>query len=182
MSAGGDGGEVILFPKVKDDDPPIEPPATIKPRPKAWERSKGCTHAGRSTLDETAHALLCSDCGQVLDAFEWIRRFVQRWDRVNTDYQQARQQCSATHERLADLERRERNAKARIRKATAPELVAARKAVEQASRAIYRTIEAMREFGISDGDALYAKVYDARSALRVAYDALADAEPEGDAA
>lgn len=107
-----DGGDILLFPKIKEGADAITPPAEKKPRPLHGD----CLHRRKSILDQTAHQLICADCDQVLDPFDWISDYVGRWDRENTFYRQARQQGIDAAKRLAELERLERNTKARIRR------------------------------------------------------------------
>lgn len=108
----GSGGEVVLFPKIKDGADAITPPAERTKKP-----YDACRHRRKVLLDKEAHQLTCADCGQVLDCFDWIYDYVGRWDTENTLYRQAQQQRRDAGERLAELLRLERNAKARVRKA-----------------------------------------------------------------
>lgn len=104
-----DGGEVILFPKAKDEA--VRPDVDVKQ--KKWS---DCQHNVQLVLDQQAHQLICPACKQVLDPFDWITKYIQSWAYQNTRYRQAVQQAQEAEKRLVKLKRAETNAKARIRK------------------------------------------------------------------
>lgn len=112
MSAGDGSGHVILFPKARDEA--IKPDVDVKPKSKLSH--DGCRHNVQLLLDTEAHQLQCPSCGQVLDPFDWILDYIQKWNYITTRYRQAQQQAAHAEKRLADLERLEKNTKARIRK------------------------------------------------------------------
>lgn len=111
MGALSEGGEVILFPKARDDA--VRPDVDIDRGKRAYD---GCHHRYQLVLDIDAHQLLCPNCGKALDPFDWIVDYVQKWDAVNTRYRQAKQQATEAEKRLLELQRVERNLKAKIRR------------------------------------------------------------------
>lgn len=102
-------GEVILFPKARDDA--VTPDAVVKR--KDWQ---GCQHNVQLVLDHQAHQLRCPACDQVLDPFDWIENFIAHWEYTNTRYRQACQQAKAAELEVLRLKRLEANTKSRIRK------------------------------------------------------------------
>lgn len=104
-----DGGEVILFPKARDEA--IRPDVDVKKS--TWQ---DCQHRVQLVLDDAAHQLICPACNQVLDPFDWIQKYIQNWAYQNSRYRQAVQQAQQAEKRVADLKRAETNTKARIRK------------------------------------------------------------------
>lgn len=112
---GDDGADIIVFPVIPGSDA-IGPPAEIKEKPKGWQYPKPeCVHR-KPVLDMTAHRLVCKDCKQELDCFDWIVDYTRRWARFNTEYRQAMSQRDEAIKRVAELERVERNIKSRIRR------------------------------------------------------------------
>lgn len=105
-----DGADVILFPKAPDDT--VEPLSQVK---KSTKFECPGQHR-RTTLDLEAHHLLCSDCDQVLDPFQWLVDFTNRWKSENMYYRQSKQQAKELADRVTELQRVERNMKARIRR------------------------------------------------------------------
>lgn len=112
MSDLDEGGEVILFPKVKDGADAITPPVE-----RVRRDLLGCRHRRKTVLDKEAHRLTCADCGQELDCFDWIYDYSGRWESANSHYRQAVQQWHQAARRVEELLRVEKNAKARARKA-----------------------------------------------------------------
>ena len=108
-----DGAQIIVFPTIPGGDA-IGPPADVKEKNPSFSVDK-CTHR-KTTLDLTAHRMYCSDCEQELDCFDWIVDYSRKWRRFNTEYRQAIKQADEARQRVDDLERVEKNAKARIRK------------------------------------------------------------------
>lgn len=107
-----DGAQIIVFPTIPGSDA-IDPPAEIKEK-RMWHLDN-CRHR-RHTLDETAHRMYCSECRQEVDCFDWIVEYTRKWARFNTEYRQAIKQADEARTRIAELERIEKNTKARIRK------------------------------------------------------------------
>lgn len=107
------GGEVILFPRIRDDA--VTPPAEVKDSRRSYEPGT-CRHdRNRLHLDIEAHQLVCPDCKQVLDPFDWIVKYVNEWARHNTGYRQAVQQEKELRHRVDKLQKLETRVKARIR-------------------------------------------------------------------
>lgn len=111
-----DSADVILFPKAPDGTK--LPPASVRPGAPSFTMDGGCTKTGhrKLELDKEAHQLVCGACGQVLDPFDWIVRYVEKWDRENLGYRQAKQQRKNAEAELARLQRAITNAKARARR------------------------------------------------------------------
>lgn len=109
-----DGGDVILFPKARDES--ITPDVDVLKKRTEDFGDRFCQHRVQLVLDQEAHQLICPACNQALDPFTWILDYIRKWARQNTRYRQAVQQANEAETRLLDLQRQERNAKARIRK------------------------------------------------------------------
>lgn len=113
------GAEIIAFPLVPGGDA-IGPPAGIIEKNPGYGSSvsypgQPCAHR-QCDLNMTAHRMYCRDCKQELDCFDWIVNYSRKWRRFNVDYKQAVHQAKDAHARVAELERKERNLKSRIRR------------------------------------------------------------------
>lgn len=82
------------------------PPIASTPR-----KRNQCPHR-RSLVDREDRRVTCRDCGVDLDPIEVISQIA----RVGDQYERAIKAVAESHARLAELERRERNAKARVRR------------------------------------------------------------------
>lgn len=125
-----------------------------------------CRH--RQIRVESDRRVFCLDCNRYVDAVAYILQLASDWAWHRRTNQEARAKNRALHEELAELERKIRNAKSRLKRARPPEVEAARKAVEQARRAIWRTTEALRSLGIDDSQVIHGKLREASASLGAA--------------
>jgi hypothetical protein len=110
------------------EDPPLAPVVRIRPgvdltdeeRPLARKPRKPdelyCRH-WRLELDHEQELVFCRDCGRQVPAFHALEELHRHWDRFIMGRQEAERRMEVARMNLADLERREANAKARIRNA-----------------------------------------------------------------
>jgi hypothetical protein len=63
-----------------------------------------------------AHRMRCADCDQEIDCFDWILRMVSKWDQLIDRGRALEKKAKAAQERLDELLRKERNAKARLKR------------------------------------------------------------------
>jgi hypothetical protein len=102
-----DGGEVRpLFPAEGDDAAPV----------RSLPRPPYCGHR-RFELDREARRVYCRDCGREVPAFEALELFSHEYDRWAQTRNRAEREARLAEARLEELARRERNAKARVRRA-----------------------------------------------------------------
>jgi hypothetical protein len=78
-------------------------------------RQRFCRH-GRFRLDETARRVYCGECEQEVDAFGALYAIATMFERVNSQYKHAQAEAKHVEQRLEELKRLERNAKARVRR------------------------------------------------------------------
>lgn len=81
-------------------------------------RTRFCLHR-RLELDEEARRVYCSDCEAEIPAFDALVKFSREFERWVIARDRARAEAVRASERLADLKRQERNAKARLRRRNA---------------------------------------------------------------
>jgi hypothetical protein len=73
-----------------------------------------CRHQ-HGAIDEAAHRL-CRDCGDEIDPLDFLLGLVGKWDWVRRERAAAGAKARLAANELADVERRLKNAKARLRK------------------------------------------------------------------
>jgi hypothetical protein len=108
------------------------------PGPVEVTSAYACSHPF-VVLDSASHRVICDErrcvycgskvgcrcvlarkgCGKEVDPWEWINRITRDWRNFTRRFNAARKQAEAAEARLAELERRERNAKERVRRAEA---------------------------------------------------------------
>lgn len=113
LSSDGDGAEIIdLFPGAEKTD--ADAPLRTRPRdPDA--REVYCRHL-RLELDMKPRRVYCRDCAQEIPAFDALNTLRGEWESYVTARRTAKRQARAANERLAELQRQERNVKARVRR------------------------------------------------------------------
>lgn len=67
-------------------------------------------------LDDTAHRVYCRDCDAEVDAYDFLTRLQGEWQRWVNCRKSAETQARHAQERLDELLRQEKNAKARMRR------------------------------------------------------------------
>lgn len=77
---------------------------------------KRCKH-GAVIVEEAERVLRCTQCGIVLDPFEYILACAYNGEMVVTEIAKLHERRDELREAVANLEREERNAKARLRSA-----------------------------------------------------------------
>lgn len=108
-----EGAEVIeLTPRLSVAPAPEQLDAPIVREP----RQKFCRHEHVS-LNVPERKLTCRDCELVIDPVEWLEQLAAQWDRYAFRLRSAVVKTQGAERDLADVERRLRNAKARMRKA-----------------------------------------------------------------
>jgi hypothetical protein len=99
--------EIIrLFPS--EDEHDREQPARREPE-------KSCVHR-HVNLNRAARIVTCRDCGNQVDAFTILDHYAGEWDRVVRWHDEAKRRARVAHERLEEILRLERNARARLRR------------------------------------------------------------------
>jgi hypothetical protein len=63
-----------------------------------------------------ARCLRCQGCEQVIDPVDWIEHLAMEWDMYVMRWRQARARTRGAEERLEEVERLERNARARLKR------------------------------------------------------------------
>lgn len=137
----GTEGKPRIWQPVLDGDGELDIPI-------ASDRDTRCRH--RHILVQTDRRVLCRDCERHIDPVDYVLELARDFAWLQRCDREARSKIRALQKDVDELERQERNAKSRLRRARPEELEAARKAVEQARRAIWRTSEALRSLGIDD--------------------------------
>lgn len=94
-----------LFAAEGDDERPLS---------SAPERSY-CRH-DRAQLDEEARRVHCRDCGCELEAFAVLLQLARASERYIRQRDHAAREARQVQQRVQDLKRQERNAKARLRR------------------------------------------------------------------
>ena len=77
--------------------------------------SKTCRHL-QAVVDDVARTVTCDDCGAELDPIAVLESLAQNHDRYAAARDRAKQEAKQAEERLAELRRQEKNAKARARR------------------------------------------------------------------
>ena len=75
-----------------------------------------CRHM-RVELDEGARRCYCRECGEEVPAFDFLLKLSDEWHRYENSRKEAKRLAERAKEKLEDTERRERNAKGRLRTA-----------------------------------------------------------------
>lgn len=78
-----------------------------------------CDHA-QTELDAEAQRVYCQKCGREVPAFDALLRLAEQFERYANARDHAMRQAESAEEDLADVERRLKNAKARLRRAEGP--------------------------------------------------------------
>lgn len=136
----GEGGKLVEFPiqpevarRVADSKGPDRFAPARTQRPERYKRP--CYHPRVAVIIEARH-LECRDCGEIIDPLEWIRSLASDWDRYVHRWRTARHEVNAIEKRLEQSKRDEKNLKARLRNAEAPEVKEARQVLNAASKAL----------------------------------------------
>lgn len=74
-----------------------------------------CRHQ-HGDIDEAAHRLYCRDCGDEVDPLDFLLDLANRWDWVRRERKADGAKARLAARELAEVERRLKNAKARLRK------------------------------------------------------------------
>jgi hypothetical protein len=136
-----DYGDVRVFPispeVAKRLDEADGPDAPVRGVP----RIPGACRHERTTLDLASRALTCAECAKVLDPYDWIDRLAREWDVYVYRWKSARVKVRALEKAVADLERKEKNAKARVRNAEHPAAKEARQALRDAAKLLWELLD-----------------------------------------
>jgi hypothetical protein len=103
----------------EDDELKVIPlrPSSDEPQGLAVVRSGNfCSHE-YSILDDVLRTVRCKRCDALLDPFDTLLKWARTWDRYRDDRERCRREIAAAESRLAVLDRNERNARARARRA-----------------------------------------------------------------
>ncbi len=74
-----------------------------------------CRHSP-ITVNRAKRRITCRSCGSVVEPFDWIAALVERHEVMENEWKRLVQQREVAGAELEELRRRERNAKARVRK------------------------------------------------------------------
>ncbi len=102
---------IVLFP-VKEDDPRNQVNFLYEPSERPY-----CHHAS-VRVDEKERQVRCKICGAVVEPFDWMLSVAKRETRLADDVRLLRQEERERRKNIEKLIQIERNAKARIRRAT----------------------------------------------------------------
>ncbi|MED0056229.1 ead/Ea22-like family protein [Escherichia marmotae] len=102
---------IVLFP-VKEDDPRNQVNFLYEPSERPY-----CHHAS-VRVDEKERQVRCKNCGAVVEPFDWMLSVAKRETRLADDVRLLRQEEQERRKNIEKLIQIERNAKARIRRAT----------------------------------------------------------------
>lgn len=94
----------VVIPFAPSETPTARIEGRIKPK------VQGCPHA-RVLVDQDERALVCRDCGCVLDALDWLLRLAVQREQLDTQHAAIRAQVLAEEAKARRLKRQ--NAKAR---------------------------------------------------------------------
>lgn len=75
-----------------------------------------CRHRRSRELVASSRRAFCGDCGAELDLFDLLLDVVRRRERYAAGARRAREEMKEVEARLDDLKRREKNARARVRR------------------------------------------------------------------
>lgn len=113
MSDADDGAEIVeLFPGAERTD--ADAPLRTRPRDPD-ERWSYCRHL-RLDLHMKSRRVYCRDCGDEIPAFDALDSLRGEWERYVTARKHAIRQAKDVKARLAELEKQEKNTKARVRR------------------------------------------------------------------
>lgn len=104
-----DDNIVQLFPGTEKAE--HEAPLRTKERPPFCEGSHK-----RLELDTEARRIYCKDCGREIPAFDALLDLIRYWERYLLAIKEAKRSAAHHQERLDEVKRKERNAKARVRR------------------------------------------------------------------
>lgn len=111
------GGDVVqLFSGEGDRAAPI----TAKPHDPSKPRPRQCKHR-RTEIDGQHRRLVCRDCGELVEAFDFLLKLTEEDGRWREARDAAKRSAGLAQQRLKDLHREEKNAKARLRRMRAQE-------------------------------------------------------------
>lgn len=82
------------------------------------ERKAGhrdCRHK-QVELDVVGRVIRCKECEQVIDPIDWIETLSREWERYVYRWRSARAKCEGIEKAVEELERVEKNARARLRR------------------------------------------------------------------
>lgn len=100
-----DGLKVIVGGNEGEGDPPI----------RRRTRTSFCAHR-HSELDESARRVYCADCKEEVDAFGVLLNLARHRERYVGSIKRARSDARQAGQRLDEVKRMERNARARLRR------------------------------------------------------------------
>lgn len=114
MSDRRDADVVPLFPGADqtDDDAPV------RNKPRTSPVAGGCIGPClKVELDGDARRVYCRVCGNETPAFDYLTNLAREFERYTGSRKEAQRRAKVAQANLDELERKERNAKARVRKA-----------------------------------------------------------------
>lgn len=101
-----------------DDGPPLSQVHALTLVPFEFDdarENKSCTHAFSSfTVDAKERTLRCKRCGGEVDPYLAIEQIAHGWERWEATRKHCQERAKAAEQRLIDLERDERNCRARL--------------------------------------------------------------------
>jgi hypothetical protein len=78
-------------------------------------QSSWCSHTN-VTIDSNKRTLTCRKCKADVDPFAYLVGLSRDWDRYAFPLERVKKELHATHDKLADTKRQERNARARLKR------------------------------------------------------------------
>lgn len=107
--------EIIEFkPRVHD----VDEDAPLRKRPRDPSK-RLCMHQ-RLELDQDVRRVYCKDCESEVDLFDALVKFARDFERHVEHRDRAKHEARRAQERLTDIKRQVRNAKAQLRRVSNP--------------------------------------------------------------
>jgi hypothetical protein len=75
-----------------------------------------CAHS-KSTIDELRRLIVCDNCGQHFEPFDYILKIAEKDIRLRNDIKYLSEQGKQLHEEIQELKRERRNIKSQINRA-----------------------------------------------------------------
>lgn len=113
-----DSGDLVEFPLQPEIAQRLAD-AELGDLPMTTERDGTYCRHRRIRFSPKTRIVHCEDCDSDIDPLLYIERLANDWDWQRRTWHEIRSKIKAAGEHLEDLERRERNAKARVRRAEA---------------------------------------------------------------
>lgn len=134
--------DVIPFPRGQFEKRENERGALLDELPVRSDRkSLGDCHHDRTTVNEAARTVTCRDCGVAVDPIRTLARLAHNREFLVRQGMMLRSEATHLQKRVDDLNRQEKNTKARLRRAEHPALAEARKSLHEAEQTLWMVMQ-----------------------------------------